>query len=44
MKIKKFYIKPQVRTHILHGSALMTYGSNTVNDYDEEEEVTFGEE
>ncbi len=40
---KRLYIKPQSRIVLLHGSMLMTYGSNTVNDYIQGSDITIGD-
>lgn len=43
MKRKSRYIKPQSRIIFLHGSMLMTYGSNKVNDYTQGSDITIGD-
>ncbi len=43
MKRKSRYIKPLSRIVLLHGSMLMTYGSNTVNDYTQGSDITIGD-
>lgn len=40
---KRLYIKPLSRIVLLHGSMLMTYGSNTVNDYTQGSDITIGD-
>lgn len=43
MKRKSRYIKPLSRIVLLHGSMLMTYGSNTVNDYTQGSDIMIGD-
>ena len=43
MKRNSRYIKPLSRIVLLHGSMLMTYGSNTVNDYTQGSDITIGD-
>ena len=44
MERKNKYIKPLSRIVFLHGSTLMTYGSNTVNALTQGSDITIGDE
>jgi len=41
--MKKTYNKPQIRTVLLHGPALMLGGSNRVNDYNRGADICVGD-